>query len=182
MRKRIAKLSPGQRQRLAILAAIGHEPSLLLLDEPAAALDPIARMQFLDLLVAMIQDATRTIIISSHILSDVGKIIDHAIIMDRGRILVDCAFDELQERFCRLRVSGVTDPLPETLPIPEILECERDGNTAAITLEADAVSLLADLESRTDWQVERLPLSLEDIYRLVLSRCGRTGALRPGGI
>ncbi len=68
---RVGSLSPGQRQKLAILLAVGFEPEFLILDEPASGLDPIARAQFLDLLVQIIQDQRRTTIISSHILIDV---------------------------------------------------------------------------------------------------------------
>ncbi|MGB2808660.1 MAG: ABC transporter ATP-binding protein, partial [Sedimentisphaerales bacterium] len=104
---RVGSLSPGQRQRLAILLAIGFEPELLILDEPAAALDPLARAQFLDLLLQIIQTENRTIIISSHILSDVEKVVDHAVIMKEGRILLDSSFDELRERFSRVRISAL---------------------------------------------------------------------------
>ena len=71
LKDRVVSLSPGQRQKLAILLAIGHEPELLILDEPASALDPLARAQFLDWLLQIIQQKGRTILISSHILSDV---------------------------------------------------------------------------------------------------------------
>lgn len=80
---RVGALSPGQRQKLAILLAIGHEPDFLILDEPASALDPIARAQFLDMLIDIIQQEQKSILISSHILSDVEKIIDHVIIMKK---------------------------------------------------------------------------------------------------
>jgi len=96
IRDRVSSLSPGQRQKVAILLAIGFAPELLILDEPASALDPIARSRFLDLLLQIIQDENHTIIISSHILSDVEKIIDHAIIMREGRILRDSSFDSLR--------------------------------------------------------------------------------------
>ena len=72
LKQRIGSLSPGQRQKVAILLAIGFEPELLILDEPAAGLDPIARSDFLDLLLKIIQDGNRTIIISSHIKKKTG--------------------------------------------------------------------------------------------------------------
>jgi len=111
---RVGSLSPGKRQQLAVLLAVGFEPELLILDEPAAGLDPIARRQFLDLLLDIIQVPGRTILISSHILSDVEKIIDHVLIMDHGRILRDCALDDLREEFCQVRLISLSgDALPD---------------------------------------------------------------------
>ncbi len=113
---RVGSLSPGERQKVAILIAIGFEPELLILDEPASALDPLARARFLDLLLDLFgvppsggKDQSdprkrgtpneggtpnRTIVISSHILSDVEKVIDHVLIMDHGRIIRDSGFDD----------------------------------------------------------------------------------------
>jgi len=65
MNQRVGAMSPGQRQKLASLLAIGFEPDLLILDEPAAALDPVARHQFLELLLEIIQHKGRTILIST---------------------------------------------------------------------------------------------------------------------
>jgi len=81
--KPVKVLSGGERSRLAIARLLLRPYNLLILDEPASALDPIARAQFLDLLLKIIQQEGKTIIISSHILSDVEKIIDHAIIISK---------------------------------------------------------------------------------------------------
>jgi len=177
---RIGTLSPGQRQRLALIIAIAFEPELLLLDEPAAALDPLARMRFLDLLISLIQDGQRTIVISSHILSDVEKVIDHVVIMDHGRILRDLPLDRLQEEFCRLRLSAVQGTLPHPLPFDGILECRRGDGTAEVTLRgaagpADLSRALSGLACR----VETLPLPLEELYRLVLTYPAAAGEARP---
>jgi len=165
---RVGALSPGQRQRLAILLAIGFEPELLILDEPAAALDPIARMRFLDLLTEFIQDEGRTIIISSHILSDVEKIIDHVVIMRRGRILRDCALEELQEEYCRVRLTAVEGRLPEVLPFDGVLECERDDVAAVLLLRRPDDGVLRTAEASLCCRVECEALSLETIYRAIV--------------
>jgi ABC-2 type transport system ATP-binding protein len=114
---RVGSLSPGQRQMLAILLAIGFEPDLLILDEPAAAMDPIARRRFLDLLLEIIQNPHRTILISSHILSDVEQIIDQVIIMDHGSVLRDCSLDDLSVEYRKLKITSLNGPLPDPLPI-----------------------------------------------------------------
>jgi ABC-2 type transport system ATP-binding protein len=106
VKDRVGSLSPGQRQKLSILLAIGFEPELLILDEPASTLDPIARSRFLDLLLEIIQDENRTIIISSHILSDVEKVIDHTVIMSEGKIVRDCSFDDLREEYVKVTLTS----------------------------------------------------------------------------
>src|SRR5690606_26783788 len=72
--ERIKRMSVGQRQKLSILLALGHRPDLLLLDEPVASLDPIARRHFLEQIVDVAADGTRSVVFSSHIVSDIERL------------------------------------------------------------------------------------------------------------
>ena len=164
---RVGSLSPGERQKVAILIAIGFEPDLLILDEPASALDPIARARFLDLLLELIQTEDRTIIISSHILSDVEKVIDHVVIMDRGRIVRDGSFDDLREDYARVRLTALHGPLPATLPFAGVLDCRRNEAEAVLTLRRQSPQAIEDQARAIDCKADIQPLPLEDLYRLV---------------
>ena len=166
---RVGSLSPGQRQKLAILLAIGFEPELLILDEPASTLDPIARSQFLDLLLQIIQDENRTIIISSHILSDVEKVIDHTVIMKQGRILLDCGFDQSRERFSRVRLSALSGELPAELPFANVLNCRRSNGQAILTVQDSSEEQIEQAAQGLNCKIEIQTLPLEDIYKIVVS-------------
>jgi len=167
--RRVGALSPGERQKLAILLSIGFEPDLLILDEPAATLDPIARQEFLDLLLDIIQDPGRTILISSHILSDIEKVIDHVWILDRGKILRDTGFDELREEYTKVCLRSLDGPLPRTLPFDGVLSCKRSGAEALLTLRSVASPDLDAMAAGIHCAVESMPLSFEEIYRLVVA-------------
>jgi len=166
---RVGSLSPGQRQKLAILLAIGFEPELLILDEPAAALDPVMRANFLDLLLQIIQDENKTIIISSHILSDVEKVIDHVVIMKQGRILLDFGFDELRERFSRVRVSALSGELPRDLPFANVVQCRRSNGEAILTVKDCSAEQLEQQAEGLNCRIDIQTLPLEDIYKIVVS-------------
>ena len=166
---RVGSLSPGERQKVAILIAIGFKPQLLILDEPASALDPIARARFLDLLLELIQTENRTIVISSHILSDVEKVIDHAVIMDHGRIICDRSFDDLREQYHRIRLTGLHGPLPVQLPFAGVLDCRRNGTEALLTVRDQTPQCIEDQARAIDCEAEIQSLPLEDIYRVVVN-------------
>jgi len=169
LKDRVGSLSPGQRQKLSILLAIGFEPELLILDEPASALDPIARGRFLDLLLEIIQDETRTIIISSHILSDVEKVIDHTLIMRKGTILRDCSFDQLREEFLKVTLTSLNGRLPAELPFENIIACQKNDSKATLTLQNTSQEDLEAKAKTINCQLETRPLSLEEIYKIVVS-------------
>jgi len=171
--QRVGNLSPGQRQRLATLLAIGFEPELLLLDEPAAALDPIARQDYLDLLLELIQNPKRTIVISSHILSDVEKVIDHVLILDRGRMLCDCSLDDLREEYCRLRLTSLNGPLAVELPFRDVYFHELSGSQALLTMKRIPQNQLEEIVSELNCQAELRPLHLGELYGLIVRAAAR---------
>jgi ABC-2 type transport system ATP-binding protein len=173
LKDRVGTLSPGQRQKLAILLAIGFEPELLILDEPAAALDPIARSNFLDLLLQFIQNRERSIIISSHILSDIEKIIDHAVIMDKGKIIRDCSFDDLRDEFVRFTLTSLDGPLSERLPFDNVLDEKRTEYQAILTVQKSTHEELETRAKRLKCEIDFKPMPLEDIYKIVLGQKSR---------
>lgn len=94
---RVSSLSLGQRQKLAILAALASKPQLLILDEPVASLDPLARRQFLKTL-AELADSECTIIFSTHIVSDLERIASRLWLLKGQHIALDLAPEQLLEQ------------------------------------------------------------------------------------
>jgi ABC-2 type transport system ATP-binding protein len=95
---RIGFLSVGQLQKVAILLALGHEPDLLILDEPAASLDPLARRRFLQMIIDLAEPGKRTVLFSTHITSDLERVADQVAILKSGRIAWHGLIDELKEQ------------------------------------------------------------------------------------
>jgi ABC-2 type transport system ATP-binding protein len=167
---RVGGLSPGVRQQLAVLLAVCFEPELLVLDEPAAAMDPLARSEFLMLLAELIQDEHRAIVLSSHILSDVERVVDRIVILDEGQVIRDTPLDDLRDSYRRVRLTSMTGRLPTELGVPGTVETKRDVDSAVVTVRdvtADRVERVA-AELGCTWEI--LPLSLEEIYRFEVAR------------
>ncbi|MGA2230721.1 MAG: ABC transporter ATP-binding protein [Tepidisphaeraceae bacterium] len=95
---RVRNLSVGQLQKLAILTAVGHDPDILILDEPAASLDPLARRSFLQLLVELAEPGKRTVLFSTHITADLERVADRVAILKDGRIIHFGGLEELKEQ------------------------------------------------------------------------------------
>lgn len=162
-------LSVGQRQRLSIIMGICHKPDLLLLDEPAASLDPIVRQEFLDLLMELIQDPGRTILISSHILTDVEKVIDQVLIIDEGAVHCFQPLDELREQYHRVHLSALSDSLPEELPFTGIKHIQRDAGTAVVTVNNPSLNQVETEAAALGSRYEIKPLDFQEIYRLIVA-------------
>ncbi len=94
-KSKIKDFSKGMKMKLNIAVALSHQAKLLILDEPTAGLDPIARDELLDIFLDFIQDETHSILISSHITSDLEKIADYITFLHEGKLLFTKSKDEL---------------------------------------------------------------------------------------
>jgi ABC-2 type transport system ATP-binding protein len=161
--RRIDSLSVGERQKLAVLSALGHHPDLLVLDEPVASLDPIARRQFLQQLFTIAENDKRAVLFSSHIVSDLERAANKVWIVKDGRLHWQGELDALKESVVRLHIQARA-PLPPDLGIPNTLATRTNGNSATATVVQWQPALADELAMRLDASVEVEALGLEDIF------------------
>lgn len=93
------EFSSGMKMKLKIATALSHKPKLLILDEPTAGLDPVARNDILDIFQEFIEDGEHSILLSSHITSDLEHIADYIMFINNGEIIFTKSKDELTEKF-----------------------------------------------------------------------------------
>jgi ABC-2 type transport system ATP-binding protein len=163
LRQRIKSMSVGQRQKLSILLALGHKPDVLILDEPVASLDPIARRRFLEQIIEVAADGRRSVVFSSHIVSDVERLANRIWILKDQRMSWQGDFDSLKESIVRLHVRA-THALPSSLTIPNALRVSRNGTTATAVVQDWRVELHETLALRLGAEIEVESLTLEDIF------------------
>ena len=164
---RVGTLSPGNAQKLGIILAVCHRPDLLILDEPVSGLDPITREQFLKFLLELLQQDANTIVISSHVLHDIEKVIDRVICLDRGRIRADASLDDLQERFAEWRVTARNGRLPAHFEEDFVISREGDSRQARLLVKGASDNLDA-FSTKYGADVASSPLNLEQMFPLLL--------------
>jgi ABC-2 type transport system ATP-binding protein len=160
---RVGPLSVGQRQKLALVLALGHRPEVLILDEPVASLDPVARRWFLETVLETVADGVGTVLFSTHITSDLERIASHVALVRDGRLEFHDEIDALKDRIKRLRITAPAD-LPRDLRLPGALHATVSGSQAIVTVDGVDERLLADVRERFAADVIVDDLNLEEIF------------------
>ncbi len=99
LKKKLSGFSRGMEMRLSIAAALSHNPSLLVLDEPTGGLDPVMRSEILDIFLEFMQDETHSILMSTHITSDLEHIADYICFINKGKIVFTEERNEMLEKY-----------------------------------------------------------------------------------
>ena len=171
---RLGVQSPGNLQKIGLIVATCHKPSLLLLDEPVSDLDPIVRARTIRMLLDRFNDDELTMVISSHMLHDLERIVDRVVFLDRARIAADESLDALRERYAEWRVISPAGTLPEKYADDFVLSSEGDAMQAKLVVKhSDAA--LRDFQMRYAASVEVMPLNLDRIFPLIVGGRHRSG-------
>lgn len=161
---RIKDLSRGMRTKLAMLLALSTGAELLILDEPMSGLDPAAIEQVLQIIVKQAGRDGTTVLFSSHQLADVEQIADHVAIVDRGRVVVDGALDDVRARYRRIEI--VFDgAAPEVeLKSPGVLGVRRQGRAMSVLSSAGETGVVAEARALRAASVDVRPVTLKEIF------------------
>ncbi len=135
--KRISTYSGGMKQRLGIAQALLHDPQVLILDEPVSSLDPIGRKEVLEVIEKLKHN--RTVLFSTHILSDVDRICDDVVIIKDGKLVVSSPLSELKAKYASpiLEVDFISDPralVPKLESEKWVNHVEQNGNKLRVWL------------------------------------------------
>jgi ABC-2 type transport system ATP-binding protein len=163
--QKAGKLSGGQKAQLALTLAVAKRPELLILDEPVASLDPLARREFLQILMETVAEDEVSVILSSHLVADLERVCDYLVILVASRVQIAGPVDELLASHRRL-IGAVRDPA--TLPAnQEVIESSHTERQSTLLVRTD------DPIHDPAWTVEEV--GLED---LVLAYMGQAAAAR----
>jgi ABC-2 type transport system ATP-binding protein len=170
-RQRAGSLSGGERAQLALTLAAAKRPELLLLDEPVASLDPLARREFLQGLMETVAEQQVSVVLSSHLITDIERVCDYTIVLTASRVRLADETEALLASHHRL--SG---PRRDARPLPAGWEVIEESHT-----DKQSVLLVRTEDPILDpaWTVR--PVSLEDMVLAYMSQSAHaTRARRPG--
>lgn len=162
-KQRIAALSQGTQRQAAFIIALAQRPELLILDEPASTLDVVARREFLDEILALIRQDGPTVLISSHILSDIERVADHIGILVDGTLKISEPLDELAETVKQIRFHSFSRP-QESLSVPGAFRTVRSEKEVLVTARVKDEAIITEAARNAGARYEIIDLPLEDIF------------------
>ncbi|HWU77428.1 MAG TPA: ABC transporter ATP-binding protein [Rhodanobacter sp.] len=157
--KVMAKLSPGERQRVDLIRALASQPDLLVLDEPAAALDPVARRELLREIALRAGEAGASVLFSTHIVSDLERVASEVAFLHHGKLLMHCSVDETKERYGRLWLPA---RFGTVAPAQSLSRRRHEDGSLSLVVERDAQGRWPEAASLEGARVDAL--GLEDLF------------------
>ncbi len=168
-KKKIQKLSNGQQRQVGFMIALAQKPEVLILDEPASTLDVVARREFLDEILELIREEERTVLFSTHILSDVERIADRVGILRDGKLAIDESLDSLKENVKQIRFTSRDGSTPKIL-LPNTYRTKKDRQELLVTARVNDLPAIQQAAQSAGCDYEILSLGLEDLFVEISSK------------
>jgi len=162
--RKARELSRGERAGLCLALTLAPEPELLILDDPAIGLDPVARRSLLEAMIAVTRSKDRTILFSSHLLSDVERVADWIAVLDRGVLRACCTMATFQRRITRFVLAWDETPPPNTPKLPGLIHAFRAGRELQLTIANADEDVRAAIGSLGASSVDEVPIGLEEAF------------------
>ena len=159
--RKIKDLSRGMRTKLALLLALCRGAELLIVDEPTSGLDPAMTE---DALQALVAQENTTIFFSSHQIAEVEQIADRVAIIDRGKLVVAGALDDIREDFRRIQLVFDNDAPPAEFRAPGVARMHRKGRVITLLSRGDADPIVSEARALHPTSLEILPVTLKEIF------------------
>ena len=159
----IKDLSRGTRTKLALLLALCRGADLLILDEPTSGLDPAMAEDVLQALIGHASGEEMTVFFSSHQIAEVDQIADYIAIVDRGRMVVAGALDDLRDRYQRVQLVFDGEAPMVQLRSPGVVRVTRDGRVLTV-LTREREPLIAEAKDLSPASIDVSPVTLKEIF------------------
>jgi ABC-2 type transport system ATP-binding protein len=161
-------LSRGQRAGLALAITLAPEPEVLVLDDPALGLDPVARRALLESILYITRSPGRTVLLSSHLLDDIERVADYLLILDRSVLRAACSLDEFRNRIATFQLTfpGAPPPLPA---IAGLLDSLRVNNTLRLTVANPPPDIDTRLAALHPLELERHAINFQEAVTAYMS-------------
>ncbi|MEI7635458.1 MAG: ABC transporter ATP-binding protein [bacterium] len=162
--QKMSALSKGMRAKISLILALAFNPALLILDEPVGGLDPVARRQFIEGVLAEYMDGERTIFISSHMINEIAGLVDHVGILHKGQLIRSQTAEELLRGLKRVRLFFDGEAM-KAYSCGGLVRFRADGREAQLIIDGfDPQKTPAELARMGAAQIAVEDLSLEDAF------------------
>jgi ABC-2 type transport system ATP-binding protein len=161
-------LSRGQRAGLALALTLAPEPELLVLDDPALGLDPVARRALLEAILYITRTPHRTVLLSSHMLEDIERVADYLLILDRSVLRASCSVEEFRTRIAQFQMTFAATP-PQMPELTGLLDMLRVNNSVRITVANPPPDIEARLQALHPIEMQRLPVNFIEAVTAYMS-------------
>lgn len=173
--RKVKELSKGNKQKLALVLALMHNPELMILDEPTSGLDPINQQEIFDIIGERIDRDNATVFLSSHILTEVERVCDRVGVIREGTLVAEESTEELIAKAIRKVLVIYEEPAPATAysAVPGVTEVEQvDERTIAVKVTENLDGAIRALMDRRIHDIQVTHASLEEIFFQYYARNG----------